>query len=148
MLGFLAASWRQPQSRHSESSRLDRLAVDSRFQCQSGNLEIADTFSMALSLAVRLLRGGGVGHGRAHARYRIDRRCISQLTPRSRDHHLFLHAAGSLCKVCAQAWLDRGADTSRGTRCEVGRGGSWGRQVAFHAKGSCGGLVALAAGGM
>ena len=26
-----------------------------------------------------------------------------------------LHAAGSLCKVCAQAWLDRGADTSKGT---------------------------------
>ena len=49
---------------------------------------------------------------------RIDRRCISQLTPRSRDHHVFLHAAGSLCKVCALSWLDRGADTSRGTPCE------------------------------
>ena len=49
---------------------------------------------------------------------RIDRRCISQLTPRSRDHHLFLHAAGSLCKVCVRAWLDRGVDTSRGTPCE------------------------------
>ena len=29
-----------------------------------------------------------------HVPGRIDRRCISQLTPRSRDHHLFLHAAG------------------------------------------------------
>ena len=35
-----------------------------------------------------------------HVPGRIDRRCISQLTPRSRDHHLFLHAAGRLSKVC------------------------------------------------
>ena len=53
-----------------------------------------------------------------HVPGRIDRRCISQLTPRSRDHHLFLHAAGSLCKVCVGAWLNRGADTSRGSPCE------------------------------
>ena len=33
-----------------------------------------------------------------HVPGRIHRRCISQLTPRSRDHHLFLQAAGSLCK--------------------------------------------------
>ena len=32
----------------------------------------------------------------AHVPGRIDRRCISQLTPQSRDHHLFLRAAGSL----------------------------------------------------
>ena len=51
----------------------------------------------------------------AHVPGRIHRREVSQMSPRSRDHHLFLHAAGSLCKVCAQAWLDRGADTSYGT---------------------------------
>ena len=49
---------------------------------------------------------------------RIHRREVSQMSPRSRDHHLFLHAAGSLCKVCVQAWLDRGADTSYGTPWE------------------------------
>ena len=49
---------------------------------------------------------------------RSDRRRISQLTQQSRDHYLFLHAAGSLCEVCVRAWLDRGADTSRGTPCE------------------------------
>ena len=49
---------------------------------------------------------------------RIHRRGISQMSPRSRDHHLFLHAAGSLCKVCVRAWLDRGADTSYGTLWE------------------------------
>ena len=36
----------------------------------------------------------------AHVPGRIDRRCIGQLTPRSRHHHFFLHAAGSLCKLC------------------------------------------------
>ena len=46
---------------------------------------------------------------------RIHRREVSQMSPRSRDHHLFLHAAGSLCKVCVQAWLGRRADTSKGT---------------------------------
>ena len=50
-----------------------------------------------------------------HIPGRIHRREVSQMSPRSRDHHLFLHAAGSLCKVCVQAWLDRGADTSKGT---------------------------------
>ena len=40
----------------------------------------------------------------------------SQLIPWPRDHHLFLH--GSLCKICARAWLDRAADTSHGTPCE------------------------------
>ena len=34
------------------------------------------------------------------------------MSSRARSHHLFLHAAGSLCKACAQAWLDRGVDTS------------------------------------
>ena len=33
----------------------------------------------------------------------------------SAEHHVFLHAAGSFCKVCARAWLDRGADTTSGT---------------------------------
>ena len=51
----------------------------------------------------------------AHVPGRIHRREVSQMSPRSPDHHLFLHAAGSLCKVCARAWLDRGADTSYGT---------------------------------
>ena len=36
-------------------------------QSQSGNLEIADTFSVAVSPAARLLRAGGVGHVRARA---------------------------------------------------------------------------------
>ena len=36
----------------------------------------------------------------AHVPGRIDRRCVSQLTPQSRDHYVFLHAAGSLCQVC------------------------------------------------
>ena len=40
-----------------------------------------------------------------HVPGRIDRRRISQLTQQSRDHYLFLHAAGSLCKVCVRAWL-------------------------------------------
>ena len=53
-----------------------------------------------------------------HVPGRIHRREVSQMTTRSRDHHLFLHAAGSLCKVCVQAWLDRGADTSKGTPWE------------------------------
>ena len=53
-----------------------------------------------------------------HVPGRIHRREVSQMSPRSRDHHLFLHAAGSLCKICAQAWLDRGADTSYGTPWE------------------------------
>ena len=62
MLGFLLASWCWSQSWHSKSSGLDRLGVGSCFQCQSGHLEIADSFRMALSPAGRLLRGGGVGH--------------------------------------------------------------------------------------
>ena len=52
-----------------------------------------------------------------HVPGRIDRRRISQLASRSRDQ-LFLRAAGNLCKVYVRAWLDRGADTSRGTPCE------------------------------
>ena len=48
----------------------------------------------------------------------IHRREVSQMSPRSQDHHLFLHAAGSLCKVGIQAWLDRGAGTSYGTPWE------------------------------
>ena len=75
------------------------------------------TFSVALSPATRLVRGVELDMY-LHVPSRIDGRCISQLTPRSRDHHLFLHAAGSLCKVCVRAWLDRGADTSRSTPCE------------------------------
>ena len=54
----------------------------------------------------------------AHVPGRSDRRRIRQLTQQSRDHYLFLHAAGSLCQVRARAWLDRGADTPRGTPCE------------------------------
>ena len=72
--GFLAAPWHRSQSRHIESSGLDRLGVGLCFQCQSGNLEISDTFSIALSPAARLLRGRGVGHVCARARYRIDKR--------------------------------------------------------------------------
>ena len=53
-----------------------------------------------------------------HVPGRIHRREVSQRSPRSREHHLFLHAAGSLCKICVQAWLDRGADTSKGTPWE------------------------------
>ena len=52
-----------------------------------------------------------------HVPGRIDRRRISKLASRSRDQ-LFLRAAGNLCKVYVRAWLDRGADTSRGTPCE------------------------------
>ena len=52
-----------------------------------------------------------------HVPGRIDRRRISQLASRLRDHQLLLHAAGSLCTVCVRAWLDRGADTSGGTPC-------------------------------
>ena len=51
----------------------------------------------------------------AHVPGRIHRREVSQRSPGSREHHVFLHAAGSLCKVCVQAWLHRGADTSKGT---------------------------------
>ena len=50
-----------------------------------------------------------------HVPGRIRRREVSQMRSRARNHHLFLHAAGSLCKACVQAWLDRGADTSYGT---------------------------------
>ena len=49
---------------------------------------------------------------------RIRTREVSQMSPRARSHHLFLHAAGSLCKACAQAWLDRGVDTSYGAPWE------------------------------
>ena len=48
-----------------------------------------------------------------HVPGRVHRREVSQMTPRSRDHHLFLHAAGRVCKVCVQVWPDRGADTSK-----------------------------------
>ena len=51
----------------------------------------------------------------AHVPGRIRRREVCQMSPRARNHHLFLHAARSLCKACVQAWLDRGADTSYGT---------------------------------
>ena len=44
-----------------------RLGVGSCCQCQSRNLEIADTFRMALSPAAPSA-GGGVGHVRARAR--------------------------------------------------------------------------------
>ena len=57
-------------------------------------------------------------HVRARSRQDSYRREVSQMSPRSRDHHLLFHAAGSLWKVCAQAWLDRGADTSKGTPWE------------------------------
>ena len=50
-----------------------------------------------------------------HVPGRICRREVSLMSPRARNHHLFLHAAGSLCKACVQAWVDRGADTSYGT---------------------------------
>ena len=53
-----------------------------------------------------------------HVPGRIHRREVSQMSLRSRDHHLFLHAAGNLYKVCVQAWLDRGADTSYGAPWE------------------------------
>ena len=53
-----------------------------------------------------------------HIPGRIHRREVSQMSLRSRDHHLLLHAAGNLCKVCVQAWLDRGADPSKGTPWE------------------------------
>ena len=70
-----------------------------------------------------------------HVPGRIDRRRISQLA----QHYLLLHAAGSLCKACVRAWLDRGADTSRGTPCEPLKSafrwaGSRGGGVAFHAE--------------
>ena len=41
-----------------------------------------------------------------HVPGRIHRREVSQMNPRSRDHHLCLHATGSLCKVCVQAWRE------------------------------------------
>ena len=53
-----------------------------------------------------------------HVPGRICRREVSLMSPRARNHHLFLHAAGSLCKACVQAWVDRGADTSYGTPWE------------------------------
>ena len=37
---------------------------------------------------------------------------------KSRDHPLFLHAAGSLCKICVRDWLDQGADASYDTPWE------------------------------
>ena len=63
VLDFLAASWSR-----SESAGLDRLGVGACFECQSGNLATADTFSMAFPPAACFLRGGGVGHVRARAR--------------------------------------------------------------------------------
>ena len=53
-----------------------------------------------------------------HVPGRIHRREVSQMSPRSRDHHLFLHAAGSPFRICVQAWLDRGADTSKSIHWE------------------------------
>ena len=49
-----------------------------------------------------------------HDPVRIHRKEVSQMSPRSRDHRFFLHAAGSLYKICVQAWLDRGVDISKG----------------------------------
>ena len=40
-----------------------------------------------------------------HVPGRIHRREVSQMSPRSRDHHLFFHAAGSLCKV-KLGWIE------------------------------------------
>ena len=47
-----------------------------------------------------------------HGSSRIHRREINQISPRSRDHRLFLYIAGNLSKFCVEAWLDRGIDTS------------------------------------
>ena len=42
-----------------------------------------------------------------HVPGRICRREVSQMSPRARDHHLFLHAAGSLCKnACKLGWIE------------------------------------------
>ena len=37
-----------------------------------------------------------------HVPGRIRRREVSQMSSRARNHHLFLHAAGSLCQACVQ----------------------------------------------
>ena len=47
-----------------------------------------------------------------HVSMRIDRRCIRQLIPRSRDHYIFLLPVGNLNKIRVGAWLDRGVDKS------------------------------------
>ena len=103
-----------------ESSGLDHLGAGSCFQRQSRHLESLRllTPSARPSLRPRAFCAGVELDMCAHLPGRIDRRCVSQLTPWSRDHYLFLRAAGNLCKVYARAWLDRGADTSRGTPCE------------------------------
>ena len=42
-----------------------------------------------------------------HVPGRICRREVRQMSPRARSHHLFLHAAGSLCKnACKLGWIE------------------------------------------
>ena len=89
----------------------------SQFQRQAGSPEIAHAARMEESnLPGPFCTEAELGtylrvfskHARKYAR---------QLRQQEREHHLFLRAAGSLCKECVQAWLGRGADKSRGTSC-------------------------------
>ena len=69
-------------------------------------------------LAVACLLYRGELDMNMHVPDRIHSREISQMILRSRDHLLFLHVAGNFYKICAQAWLDRGAGASKGTPWE------------------------------
>ena len=53
-----------------------------------------------------------------HVLSKPTRKYARQLRQQERGHHLFLRAAESVCKVCVQAWLDRGVDKSRGPSCD------------------------------